>query len=129
MLTAFEQHLKHHFPELYHQKILLAVSGGLDSMVLVDLCLKSALNISIAHCNFKLRAEESDAEERFVVDFAKNHNLTVVSEQCNTDKFVEKSNLAVQMAAHQLRYDFVEQVRTQHQFGTILTAHHADDNV
>ena len=129
MLTAFEQHLKHHFPELYHQKILLAVSGGLDSMVLVDLCLKSALNISIAHCNFKLRAEESDAEERFVVDFAKNHNLTVFSEQFNTDKFVENSKLSVQMAARQLRYDFFEQLRTQHHFDTILTAHHADDNL
>ena len=129
MLTAFEEHLKHHFPELYHQKILLAVSGGLDSMVLVDLCLKSSLNISIAHCNFKLRAEESDAEERFVVDFAKNHNLTVFSEQFDTNKFVENSKLSVQMAARQLRYDFFEQLRTQHHFDTLLTAHHADDNL
>lgn len=129
MLTAFEEHLKHYFPELYHQKILLAVSGGLDSMVLVDLCLKSSLNISIAHCNFKLRAEESDAEERFVVDFAKNHNLTVFSEQFDTNKFVENSKLSVQMAARQLRYDFFEQLRTQHHFDTLLTAHHADDNL
>lgn len=129
MLTAFEEHLKHYFPELYHQKILLAVSGGLDSMVLVDLCLKLSLNISIAHCNFKLRAEESDAEERFVVDFAKNHNLTVFSEQFDTNKFVENSKLSVQMAARQLRYDFFEQLRTQHHFDTLLTAHHADDNL
>lgn len=129
MLTAFEEHLKHYFPELYHQKILLAVSGGLDSMVLVDLCLKLSLNISIAHCNFKLRAEESDAEERFVVDFAKNHNLTVFSEQFDTNKFVENSKRSVQMAARQLRYDFFEQLRTQHHFDAILTAHHADDNL
>lgn len=129
MLTAFEEHLKHHFPELYHQNILLAVSGGLDSMVLVDLCLKSSLNISIAHCNFKLRAEESDAEERFVVDFAKNHNLTIFSEQFDTNKFLENSKLSVQMAARQLRYDFFEQLRTQHHFDTLLTAHHADDNL
>lgn len=129
MLTAFEEHLKHYFPELYHQKILLALSGGLDSMVLVDLCLKLSLNISIAHCNFKLRAEESDAEERFVVDFAKNHNLTVFSEQFDTNKFVENSKLSVQMAARQLRYDFFEQLRTQHHFDTLLTAHHADDNL
>lgn len=129
MLTAFEEHLKHYFPELYHQKILLAVSGGLDSMVLVDLCLKLSLNISIAHCNFKLRAEESDAEERFVVDFSKNNNLTVFSEQFDTNKFVENSKLSVQMAARQLRYDFFEQLRTQHHFDTLLTAHHADDNL
>ncbi len=119
MLAAFKEHLEHHFPDLSNQKILLAVSGGLDSMVLVDLCLKSALDISIAHCNFKLRAEESDAEERFVLAFANNHNLTVFSEQFDTNKFVENSKLSVQMAARQLRYDFFEQLRTQHHFDTL----------
>lgn len=129
MLTAFKEHLKHHFPELYNQKILLAVSGGLDSMTLVDLCLKSSLNISIAHCNFKLRAEESDAEEHFVVAFAKSHNLTIFSEQFDTNKHVENSNLSIQMTARQLRYDFFEQLRVQHHFDAIMTAHHADDNL
>ncbi|MDG1778995.1 MAG: tRNA lysidine(34) synthetase TilS [Flavobacteriaceae bacterium] len=129
MLAAFKEHLEHYFPDLSNQKILLAVSGGLDSMVLVDLCLKSALDISIAHCNFKLRAEESDAEERFVLAFAKNHNLTVFSKQFDTNEFVENSKLSIQMAARQLRYDFFKQLRTQHHFDTILTAHHADDNL
>ena len=55
MQFAFDQHIKSHFPFLFEQKILVAVSSGLDSMVLADLCLKSELNIALAHCNFKLR--------------------------------------------------------------------------
>jgi len=71
MQLAFEQHIKSQFPFLYEQKILVAVSSGIDSMVLTDLCLKSGLNIALAHCNFKLRKAESDKEEAFVLDYAK----------------------------------------------------------
>ena len=76
MQLAFEQHIKSQFPFLYEQKILVAVSSGIDSMVLTDLCLKSGLNIALAHCNFKLRKAESDKEEAFVLDYAKTHKLT-----------------------------------------------------
>ena len=62
-LAFFEQHIKSQFPFLYKQKILVAVSSGIDSMVLTDLCLKSGLNITLAHCNFKLRNAESDKEK------------------------------------------------------------------
>lgn len=129
MLTAFNTHIKNNFSGLTNQKILLAVSGGVDSMVLADLCLKSDFNISIAHCNFKLRGDESDADERFVLEFAKSNNLTVYSDHFDTADYVERNKLSVQMAARKLRYDFFDKLRNEHLFDAVLTAHHADDNL
>ena len=129
MLTAFNTHIENNFSGLTNQKILLAVSGGLDSMVLADLCLKSDFNISIAHCNFKLRGDESDADERFVLEFAKSNNLTVYSDHFDTADYVERNKLSVQMAARKLRYDFFDKLRNEHLFDAVLTAHHADDNL
>ena len=62
MLKAFQDLLNNRFPFLKDTPLLLAVSGGLDSMVLTDLCVKSGLNVALAHCNFKLRAQESDGD-------------------------------------------------------------------
>ena len=129
MLTAFNTHIENNFSGLTNQKILLAVSGGVDSMVLADLCLKSDFNISIAHCNFKLRGDESDADERFVLEFAKSNNLTVYSDHFDTADYVERNKLSVQMAARKLRYDFFDKLRNEHLFDAVLTAHHADDNL
>lgn len=129
MLTAFNTHIENNFSGLTNQKILLAVSGGVDSMVLADLCLKSDFNISIAHCNFKLRGDESDADERFVLEFAKSNNLTVYSDHFDTADYVERNKLSVQMAARKLRYDFFDKLRDEHLFDAVLTAHHADDNL
>ena len=129
MLTTFNTHIKNNFSGLTNQKILLAVSGGLDSMVLADLCLKSNFNISIAHCNFKLRCDESDADEMFVLEYAKNNNLTVYSDHFDTADYVERNKLSVQMAARKLRYDFFDKLRDEHLFDAVLTAHHADDNL
>jgi tRNA(Ile)-lysidine synthase len=129
MLSAFNTHIENNFSGLTNQKILLAVSGGVDSMVLADLCLKSNFNISIAHCNFKLRGDESDADERFVLEYAKNNNLTVYSDHFDTADYVERNKLSVQMAARKLRYDFFDKLRDEYLFDAVLTAHHADDNL
>ncbi len=129
MQLAFEKHIKSQFPLLFEQKILVAVSGGLDSMILTDLCLKSRLNIALAHCNFKLRKEESDREEAFVSDYAKTHKLTFFTKQFNTTHFAENSKISIQMAARELRYNFFDELCRTHQFDVILTAHHADDNL
>ena len=67
MLQKFEQHIKTNFPFLKDSKLLLAISGGLDSVVLMHLCNQLKLNISLAHCNFKLRNQESDLDEEFVI--------------------------------------------------------------
>ena len=129
MQLAFEQHIKSQFPFLYKQKILVAVSSGIDSMVLTDLCLKSGLNIALAHCNFKLRKAESDKEEAFVLDYAKTHKLTFFTKQFDTNNFAETSKISIQMAARELRYNFFDELCRTQLFDTILTAHHANDNL
>ena len=129
MQFAFDQHIKSHFPFLFEQKILVAVSSGLDSMVLADLCLKSELNIALAHCNFKLREAESDKEEAFVSNYAKTHKLTFFTKHFNTTHFAETTKISIQMAARELRYNFFDELCDSQQFDTILTAHHADDNL
>tara|TARA_Y100000385_G_C13108052_1_gene649649 strand:+ start:4619 stop:5950 length:1332 start_codon:yes stop_codon:yes gene_type:complete len=129
MQLAFDQHIKSHFPFLFEQKILVAVSSGLDSMVLADLCLKSELNIALAHCNFKLREAESDKEEAFVSNYAKTHKLTFFTKHFNTTHFAETTKISIQMAARELRYNFFDELCDSQQFDTILTAHHADDNL
>jgi tRNA(Ile)-lysidine synthase len=129
MLKAFQHLLKNRFSFLKEPSLLLAVSGGLDSMVLTDLCLKSGLNISLAHCNFKLRGNESDGDEILVKEVAKTHNLDVFTTSFETEAFAKISKQSIQMAARQLRYEWFEALQNQHRFKYILTAHHADDNL
>ena len=129
MLKAFQHLLKNRFSFLKEPSLLLAVSGGLDSMVLTDLCLKSGLNISLAHCNFKLRGNESDGDEIMIKEVAKTHNLDVFTTSFETEAFAKTSKQSIQMAARQLRYEWFEALQNQHGFKYILTAHHADDNL
>jgi tRNA(Ile)-lysidine synthase len=116
MLKAFQHLLKNRFSFLKEPTLLLAVSGGLDSMVLTDLCLKSGLNISLAHCNFKLRGNESDGDEILVKEVAKTHNLDVFITSFETEAFAKTSKQSIQMAARQLRYEWFETLQNQHGF-------------
>ena len=129
MLKAFQQLLQNQFSFLKETPLLLAVSGGLDSMVLIDLCKKSNLNISLAHCNFKLRGEESDGDQQFIKDFSKTHDLKVFTTHFETDTFAKTTKQSIQMAARQLRYEWFESLQKQQGFEYVLTAHHADDNL
>ena len=87
MEKAFKNHLKTNFPYLGSAKLLLAVSGGLDSMVLAHLCKKAKLNFAIAHCNFNLRGEESDADEDFVVAIGDALEVEVFTESFDTTQY------------------------------------------
>jgi len=127
MFNAFENLLKNQFSFLKETPVLVAVSGGLDSMVLTHLCKNAGLNIALAHCNFKLRADESDGDEDFIKAYAKTHNLDVFTTHFETGIIAQKSKQSIQMAARQLRYDWFESLQFQHGFEYVLTAHHADD--
>ncbi|MDG1285180.1 MAG: tRNA lysidine(34) synthetase TilS [Flavobacteriaceae bacterium] len=129
MLKAFQDLLNNRFPFLKDTPLLLAVSGGLDSMVLTDLCVKSGLNIALAHCNFKLRAQESDGDEDFIKDFAQKNHLEVFTTHFETETFATTTKQSIQMAARQLRYEWFDTLKYQNGFEYILTAHHADDNL
>ena len=129
MEKVFKNHLKSEFPYLCQSKILLAVSGGLDSVVLANLCKLSKLNFSIAHCNFNLRGAESDADEEFVLDLAEQLDVEVFIENFDTKAYAEDEKISIQMAARDLRYHWFEELSASLKFDYILTAHHANDNL
>lgn len=110
-------------------RLLLAVSGGLDSMVLCDLLLKLGCDISIAHCNFQLRGEEADADERLVSEFSRSNKLQFYSQQFDTRKYAAEKKISVQMAARELRYNWFSRLMQEEGFAYLLTAHHLNDNI
>jgi len=110
-------------------RVLLAVSGGIDSMVMAHLFLSIGTDFGIAHCNFCLRGEESDRDEDFVKQFALSHNKPFFSKRFDTTGFASGKGISIQMAARELRYEWFEEIRVKHNFSSISVAHNLDDNV
>ncbi|WP_337992853.1 tRNA lysidine(34) synthetase TilS [Flavivirga sp. 57AJ16] len=121
--------MRENLPFLNESRLLIAISGGLDSVVLTHLCYQLNLNIALVHCNFNLRGKESDADEDFVLQLAEDLDLEVFIESFDTKNYSSANKLSTQMAARKLRYDWFEELAEQLQFDYILTAHHADDNL
>ena len=129
MLQQFQNHLSIHFSFLQGKKLLLAVSGGLDSMVLVHLFQKLNYEIVVAHCNFQLRGLESFGDQQFVQEYSNMNAIPFVFTQFDTEAFATDFKVSTQVAARELRYSwFYEQIEIQNA-DYILTAHHADDNL
>jgi len=113
-----------------NDKLLLAVSGGIDSVVLCELCKQASFDFSIAHCNFQLRREESERDENFVTALGKKYGVDVRTKKFETEKFAFDNKLSLQEAARKLRYEwFSELVASSNEHLFLLTAHHADDNI
>ena len=125
MYNLFSKHIKKEFSFLKESKLLVCVSGGVDSMVLINLLNRLKYNVSIAHCNFNLRDDESDIDE----DFVKNYAIT------NSIPFFSKSFItripkhSMQMAARNLRYKWFYSVLKVEELDYIITAHHLDDSL
>ncbi len=111
------------------QKYLLAVSGGIDSMVLCDLFVKNNLSFSVAHCNFQLRGEESKQDEAFVADWCKQHEIPFYAKRFDTKTYAEANKLSIQVAARNLRYAFFYETLKTEALDTLVTAHHQDDAI
>lgn len=129
MLIKFQNHITTKFPQLKDKKLLLAVSGGIDSMVLLDLFQQLNYDIKIAHCNFQLRGKESDADELFVK--VKSEKLKVKSYfiRFDTENYSKENKLSIQLAARKLRYQWFQELLLENQLDYLVTAHHLDDNV
>ncbi len=112
-----------------NQKLLVAVSGGVDSVVLLDLLVKSNYSVAIAHCNFKLRDTESEEDEKFVRKLAGKYQLPVFVKQCPAGDYANLHKLTIQEAARNLRYHFFDELIQQKGFDKVAIAHHADDNL
>ena len=109
---------------------LLAVSGGIDSMCLADLWLRAfgPENCAIAHCNFNLRGEDSDADEALVTQWAQSHGVRIHKTSFETLQYASENGLSIEMAARELRYRWFGQLCQEHGYCAVVVAHHADDN-
>jgi len=110
-------------------KLLVAFSGGVDSVVLADLLHKTGYNIELAHCNFQLRGQEANDDTTFCESFAKSINVPFHVIYFDTKAYAAEHKLSIQMAARELRYNWFKTLKAEHHFDYILTAHHANDNV
>ncbi len=129
MFDAFKKHVNNNFQFLNQARILIAISGGMDSVVLADLCNRLKLNFSLAHCNFNLRGDESDADEDFVLELAENMEVELFVESFDTKTYADENKISIQMAARNLRYKWFAELAEQLKFDYVLTAHQADDNL
>ena len=110
-------------------KLLLAVSGGADSVVLCYLCKQAGYNFVIAHCNFQLRGEESERDEQFVGSLGEKYGAQVFIKNFDTVGIAATTKKSIEETARDLRYKWFEEMRIENDFNYIVTAHHADDNI
>src|SRR5690606_34146062 len=129
MLDRFKKHLSDNFKFLRNRQLLLAVSGGVDSMVMAWLFEHLGYDVSVAHCDFNLRGNESTAERKFVERHFNNRGIPVHTTIFDTRSFAKENNLSIQMAARQLRYFWFQELVEDYDFDYVLTAHHADDSL
>jgi tRNA(Ile)-lysidine synthase len=110
------------------EKILAAVSGGIDSMVMADLLLKAGILKGIAHCNFSLRGKESDKDEIHVRSYARRHKVPFHSIRFSTAAYAKERGISIEMAARELRYSWFEKIRSEHGYDLVAVAHNLNDN-
>jgi tRNA(Ile)-lysidine synthase len=153
LLKRFEDNIQKQNLFSVKDKLLLAVSGGVDSVVLCELCKQAGYNFVIAHCNFQLRGEESERDEKFVKALGKKYGVEVLIKKFDTEYFAAENKMSIQEAARELRYGWFAEIingqwaisNRQYTISTdklaseetncqlpiancLLTAHHADDN-
>ena len=129
MYNRFKIHLEQSFPEIGNSSLLIAISGGIDSVVLLDLLSKVGVELSLAHCNFKLRGKDADDDAIFTHDLARRYNVPFHVKEFDTKAYALLHNCSIQVAARELRYDWFKELMTENEYSFLLTAHHADDNL
>ncbi|WP_340113155.1 tRNA lysidine(34) synthetase TilS [Maribellus mangrovi] len=127
MLQQFIRNIEEKLLIVTGQKVLLAVSGGIDSMVLLHLFERSGFEYGVVHCNFHLRDDESDGDEQFVRQQVQEHGIPSWFKDFDTKEYAHLSGISIEMAARELRYEYFEQLRQEHGYQLIATAHHQDD--
>lgn len=129
MLDNFKNFIKKEKLFGKNQKILLAVSGGIDSVVMSFLFKSAGYEFGIAHCNFKLRGKESDLDEEFVKQLAEKLKVPFHSISFDTEKIAARQKKSIQVAARQLRYQWFETLLNEFGYHAVATAHHASDSI
>jgi tRNA(Ile)-lysidine synthase len=127
-LTRFEDFIRQHQLCPAGSRILLAVSGGKDSVLMAHLFNAQGLNFGIAHCNFGLRNKESDNDERFVKALARSMNVPFFNTRFDTKKYAETRRISIQLAARELRYEWFEKISVTSGYDRVALAHHQSDS-
>jgi tRNA(Ile)-lysidine synthase len=129
VINRFKEYIRQNNLINKDEEVLLAISGGADSVVMLDLFNKTGMKFAISHCNFKLRMFESDDDELFVRQLAHKYNVEVYVNWCNTKEYAKENKLSTQEAARDLRYAWFNQVCLHNNYGKIAVAHHQDDKL
>lgn len=129
MLAKLKKHIVENFQFLENKKLVLATSGGLDSMVMAHLFQQLGFDIALAHCNFQLRGLESFEDQNFVQEYAATNEIPLFITQFDTEAFAKDYKLSTQLAARDLRYSWFYELLETENYDYVLTAHHADDNL
>ena len=123
MLDQFKQHIKKIVPS--GSKLLVAVSGGVDSIVLCELLKKTKIHFSIAHVNYELRGDQSEKDELFLDKYCLDNKIKFYLKRHN----ISNQKKSIQEKARKIRYKFFDNLCKQNKYDYILTAHHIDDNI
>ncbi len=129
LFQRFENYIEQNKMVDKSDKILLTVSGGVDSMVLMDLFVKAGYNVGVAHCNFQLRAQESDEDEILVERTTQKYNIPLYNKRFDTLGEMELTGDSMEMVARRQRYEWFEQLSIKHGYTVIAIAHHVDDSI
>jgi len=129
MQEVFKNQIESEFSFMTNSRCILAISGGIDSVVLTYLLHDLNIDFALAHCNFNLRGQESDEDEQFVLDLAERFDREVFVQSFDTEDYAREHKCSIQMAARELRYNWFNELANQLKFDYIITAHHADDNL
>ena len=129
MLSRFKNYVSEHFLFNSQDPLLIAVSGGVDSMVMAELFHRAGFNFAIAHCNFALRGSESNLDEKFVASMAEAYGVKLFVKHFKTREYAGFNKVSVQMAARTLRYEWFDELIEAEGYKAIATAHHLDDQI
>lgn len=136
LLQRFQQYIHEHHLFTSGDTLLLAVSGGIDSVVLCELCKQAGYRFEIAHCNFKLREAESERDALFVQQLATAYGVPIHVKEFNTAEYAAANKLSIQEAARELRYDWFSGLMNREAAAShlppavyLVTGHHLDDNI
>lgn len=128
LLDKFKHIIDTEFPYLRNAKLWLAISGGKDSMTLSNLLLQSGIQHSLLHCNFQLRGDESEEDEKFLRNYAAKNNLVLHVKRFDTYQISQEQKLTIQECARKLRYEWFKSF-LEEENSLLLTAHHRDDSI